>query len=121
MNPAAAFTMLGALAGILGVLLSALARHRSGTVHLETAGQFLLLHAPALLALAALTGTGLVGARTGGLAGATLALGLGLFCGDLASREFLGRALFPMAAPTGGVLLMGGWLLVAVAALLRGA
>jgi uncharacterized membrane protein YgdD (TMEM256/DUF423 family) len=46
-------------------------------------------------------------------------LGLVLFCGDLAMRAFRGSALFPMAAPTGGFVLMAGWALIAVAALLR--
>jgi uncharacterized membrane protein YgdD (TMEM256/DUF423 family) len=43
-----------------------------------------------------------------------------LFCGDLAARDFLGGTLFPMAAPTGGILLMAGWILTGAAALRRG-
>ena len=42
-----------------------------------------------------------------------------LFCGDLSRRAFSGVALFPRAAPTGGILLMLGWLLVGISALLR--
>jgi uncharacterized membrane protein YgdD (TMEM256/DUF423 family) len=45
-----------------------------------------------------------------------MGIGLLLFCGDLACRDFLGQPLFAMAAPTGGTILMGGWLLLAVAA-----
>jgi uncharacterized membrane protein YgdD (TMEM256/DUF423 family) len=45
-------------------------------------------------------------------------LGLTLFCGDLIRRTYAGAALFPMAAPAGGILLMAGWALVALAALL---
>ena len=48
-----------------------------------------------------------------------LVLGLVLFCGDLSRRAFSGMALFPRAAPTGGILLMLGWLLVGISAVLR--
>lgn len=72
----------------------------------------LLAHAPALLAI------GLHGSATSSrltsLAAVTLAAGLILFCGDLAAREFLGDRLFPMAAPAGGILLIAGWLGIAV-------
>jgi CheY-like chemotaxis protein len=39
-----------------------------------------------------------------------------LFCGDFALRALAGRALFPMAAPAGGILLIAGWLAAATAA-----
>jgi GTP-binding protein len=45
---------LGALAGGLGVALAAAAAHVAGPGSAETAARFLLLHAPALLALAAI-------------------------------------------------------------------
>jgi uncharacterized membrane protein YgdD (TMEM256/DUF423 family) len=111
--------VLGALAGLTGVALAAAAAHHSGGAHLETASRFLMLHAPVLLALAALTGTGAVHPGLGRIAGWVVVLGLVLFCGDLAMRAFRGSALFPMAAPTGGFVLMAGWGLIAVAALLR--
>jgi uncharacterized membrane protein YgdD (TMEM256/DUF423 family) len=111
--------VLGALSGFLGVALSAMARHATGAAYLQTVAQFLLFHAPAFLSLAALIGTGLVHERTGTIAGVALLLGLALFCGDLAARDFLSRPLFPWAAPTGGFALMAGWLLILVAALLR--
>ena len=109
----------GALAGFLGVMLSAIARHRPGTVYLETAAQFLLFHAPALIGLAGLLGAGVVRPGIAALAGLGLVVGLGLFCGDLAARDFLDRPLFSMAAPTGGSVLMAGWLLMGVAGLWR--
>ena len=46
-----------------------------------------------------------------------LILALLLFAGDLVMRGELGRSLFPLAAPIGGVGLIGGWLLLAVSAL----
>lgn len=102
------------LAGAAGVALSAAAAHRGGT-NLATAAAMLLAHAPALLAI------GLNGAahssRLVSLAAAALISGLILFCGDLASREFIGDRLFPMAAPAGGMLLIGGWLFIAFSAL----
>lgn len=113
------FIVLGALSGFLGVALSAMARHATSAAYLQTVAQFLLFHAPAFLSLAALVGTGLVHERTGTVAGLALLLGLALFCGDLAARDFLARPLFAWAAPTGGFALMAGWLLILVAALLR--
>jgi uncharacterized membrane protein YgdD (TMEM256/DUF423 family) len=94
---------LGALCGALGVALSAMAAHWEGS---------LLVHAPALMVLAGRQ-FGLL-QREGAW---VLVIGLALFCADIAARAFLGDRLFPMAAPAGGLLLIGGWLLVAVSAL----
>ena len=110
--------VLASLSGLLGVGLSAAAAHITGG-NLTTAAQFLLFHAPALLALAALITAGAVSPMLGQIAGYVLVLGLVLFCGDLSRRAFSGIALFPRAAPTGGIVLMIGWLLVGVSALLR--
>jgi uncharacterized membrane protein YgdD (TMEM256/DUF423 family) len=44
-------------------------------------------------------------------------LGGALFAGDVSARAFLGHRLFPMAAPTGGMILIASWLTVALAAL----
>jgi uncharacterized membrane protein YgdD (TMEM256/DUF423 family) len=41
-----------------------------------------------------------------------------LFSGDIALRALVDHRLFPMAAPSGGTLLIGGWGLLVVAALL---
>lgn len=109
---------LAALSGVLGVGLSAAAAHITGG-NLATAAQFLLFHAPALLALAALIATGAVHPMLGQVAGYVLVLGMILFCGDLSRRAFSGVALFPRAAPTGGILMMLGWVMVGVSALLR--
>ncbi|HEU6441570.1 MAG TPA: DUF423 domain-containing protein [Microvirga sp.] len=106
------------LSGALGVGLSAAAAHITGG-NLTTAAQFLLFHAPGLLALSALIATGSVHPTLAQVAGYVLILGIALFCGDLSRRAFAGVALFPRAAPVGGILLMLGWILVAVSALLR--
>lgn len=103
------------LAGAAGVGLSAMAAHRGGAF-LGTASAMLLANAPALLALGLKQAAG--SNRFLSLAAAMLAAGLILFCGDLAAREFLEQRLFPFAAPAGGLLLIGGWLLVAASAVL---
>jgi uncharacterized membrane protein YgdD (TMEM256/DUF423 family) len=110
--------VLAALSGLLGVALSAAAAHVTGGGSLTTAAQFLLFHAPALLALIALGAYGTLDAKLARLAGFVLILGLILFCGDLSRRALSGVALAPMAAPAGGILLMIGWGLIGAAGLL---
>jgi uncharacterized membrane protein YgdD (TMEM256/DUF423 family) len=104
--------LLGGLSGAAGVSLSAAAAHIGGA-YVGTAATMLLMHAPALLAIGLLPAN-----RTLRIAAYILAAGLLLFCGDLLARDFLGSPLFPFAAPTGGMLLIAGWLVVALAALM---
>lgn len=113
-----AIVVLGGLAGLAGVALSALAAHVAGPGNLDTAARFLLVHAPALIALAAAMRTGLCHRLPGRLAAAALVLGLILFCGDLTVRTLYGIAPLRLAAPVGGVLLMAGWLMVTLGAIL---
>ena len=101
----------GGLCGALGVALSAAAAHAGGD-NLDTAASFLLMHAPAFLAIGLLQGGRLQ--RAGGL---ILLSGLLIFAGDLLARHYIGARLFPMAAPAGGVLMILGWLSVAVSAI----
>ncbi len=108
---------LGCLAGLLGVAASAAAAHIAGADSLKTAAQFLLFHAPAILAIVGLAAAGSVRPLLARIAGLLLVAGLCLFCGDLALRVLAGVPLFPMAAPTGGFALMAGWLAAAVAIL----
>jgi len=110
---------LGALAGVLGVAFSAMATHLTGAGTLEVSASFLLFHAAALVGIAALILGGHVGRRAALLAGWVLVVGLALFSGDLALRALAGQPLFSNAAPTGGVLLMLGWIGVGVAAFVR--
>ena len=111
-----ALVALACLAGGLGVAASAAAAHIPGADSLKTAAQFLLFHAPAILALAGLAAAGLTHAIAARIAAWALVLGLALFSGDLALRALAGQPLFPMAAPSGGILLMAGWTLGAIAA-----
>jgi uncharacterized membrane protein YgdD (TMEM256/DUF423 family) len=111
--------VLAGLSGLLGVALSAAAAHLTEGGSLLIAAQFLLFHAPALLALMALIRAGAVEPRLARLAAALFVIGLTLFCGDLARRALAGVPLAPMAAPTGGVVLMIGWVLVGAAGILH--
>jgi uncharacterized membrane protein YgdD (TMEM256/DUF423 family) len=112
-----ALAALACLAGLLGVALSAAAAHIPGADSLKTAAQFLLFHAPAILALVGFGASGLAWAGLARVAAGLLVLGLILFCGDLAVRTWLQHPLFPMAAPIGGFALMGGWLIGILGAL----
>nr|WP_210383333.1 DUF423 domain-containing protein [Methylobacterium organophilum] len=102
---------------MLGVALSAAAAHIPGADSLKTAAQFLLFHAPAILALVGFGASGLARAGLARVAAGLLVAGLILFCGDLSVRAWLQHALFPMAAPTGGFALMAGWLVGILCAL----
>jgi uncharacterized membrane protein YgdD (TMEM256/DUF423 family) len=108
--------LLAALMGAAAVALWALAAHRGGP-NAATAAQMLLLHAAVVPALTACRKLGLIGDRLASLGASAIILGAVLFSGDIAARAFLGFGLFPMAAPAGGLLLIAGWLLAAVAAL----
>jgi uncharacterized membrane protein YgdD (TMEM256/DUF423 family) len=85
---------------------------------LHTAANFLMLHAAATLAVC---GIALAVPQRGiwflGAAGLFLSGSL-LFGGDLSARALAETRLFPMAAPLGGTLLIFGWALVTLAALI---
>lgn len=110
MIPDRLLVLAAGLCGAAGVALSAVAAHAGGA-HVATAASFLLMHAPALL-VAGLLGRGSV-LHSGCL---VLLVGVVLFSGDLLARDFLGARLFPFAAPLGGLLMIGGWLTMAVSA-----
>lgn len=101
------------LSGLLGVLFSAAGRHMADE-GLGIAGTILLVHAPALLALGLRDGERRLAPSAVPI---VLIVGLVLFCGDLASRAFLGDRLFPFAAPGGGMALIAGWAGLALAGL----
>jgi uncharacterized membrane protein YgdD (TMEM256/DUF423 family) len=108
------FTAIGGLMGAAGVALSAAAAHRAGEPNLGVAANFLMFHAPVFLAV------GLIGApKFLRLAASVLLVGVLLFSGDLLARVFLGDRLFPFAAPSGGVLMIAGWLLIAGSAFVK--
>jgi len=118
--------ILGALAGLTGVALAAAGAHafapRAGPAGMETlrsATNLQLIHALALVlsgvwAERATTRRPLIHA-----AGLCFALGIVGFSGAIHALVLAGIRL-PAIAPTGGTLLMLGWLLVGLAALRRG-
>jgi uncharacterized membrane protein YgdD (TMEM256/DUF423 family) len=76
----------------------------------------LLFHATAILGAVALAERAIVDIRIGIAAAFGFVIAASLFAGDLTLRQYAGHSLFPMAAPTGGTLLIASWLALAVAA-----
>jgi uncharacterized membrane protein YgdD (TMEM256/DUF423 family) len=110
---------LGAIAGLGAVALAAVAAHagldEARVEMLRQGVQMQGWHALALLF------TGLWaprGGRLAQLAGAVFVIGLVLFCAGVYSIALAGIRL-PSVAPTGGTILMLGWLLLAISALRR--
>lgn len=109
-------TMLfGGLLGGLGVMLAAAASHISDAHLLSNASTMALAHAPVLIAIS----LGWEKLPTAFPASLTMMVGCTLFIGDLLTRQFLGTALFPFAAPLGGFIMLKSWFILAVSALLK--
>ena len=106
-----AFQFIGGICGATGVAAYAASTH-GNSAHLGTVAPFLLLHAAAFLALACLV----VSNKVAMLGGYVILVGLALFTGDLLARDFAGDRLFAYAAPTGGSLMILGWLAVSLSA-----
>jgi uncharacterized membrane protein YgdD (TMEM256/DUF423 family) len=107
------------LAGIMGadgVILAAASAHQAEASRLSAASSMLLFHACAVLATVVLAERALIHARIGIAAAIGFVVAAALFAGDLTLRQYAGHGLFPMAAPTGGTLLIASWLTLAVAA-----
>jgi uncharacterized membrane protein YgdD (TMEM256/DUF423 family) len=105
------------LMGAAGVSLAAVAAHKTGGTLLLSASSMLLFHAPAALLAILLADRQIVHPRLGLTAGCSFVAGATLFSGDLTMLQFLGHRLFPMAAPSGGTLMILSWLLLAIAAI----
>jgi uncharacterized membrane protein YgdD (TMEM256/DUF423 family) len=118
-------TILIALAGLMGaggVILAAAGAHMAPGAGLDSAAYMLLFHAAAVLGGAALVQQSALLRPWGLIVLAAWVLGAVLFSGDIALRVFAGHRLFPMAAPTGGIILIAAWLaltITAVTVLLR--
>ena len=114
MQALAALAVYAGLAGAAGVALAAAGAHGEGYAALTPAALFLLMHATAALALAALATRA---SHPGGflLAALILLVGVSLFSGDIAARTLWGHRLFPMAAPIGGSTMIVGWLVLSAA------
>ena len=108
--------VLAGAMGADGVILAAASAHQADASRLASASSMLLFHACAVLATVTLAERGLIHARIGFGAAIGFVIASVLFAGDLALRQYAGHGLFPMAAPTGGTLLIASWLALAVAA-----
>jgi uncharacterized membrane protein YgdD (TMEM256/DUF423 family) len=119
MMPSRLFRILIILAGIMGadgVVLAAASAHQADAARLASASSMLLFHSSAVLAAVALAERGVIHLRIGIAAGFGFVIAAALFAGDLTLRQYAGHSLFPMAAPTGGTLLIVSWLVLALAA-----
>jgi uncharacterized membrane protein YgdD (TMEM256/DUF423 family) len=119
--------VLGGVAGCTAVAMAALTAHAlpqrldaRALAAVQSAVQINAWHAIALILTALwLARVGGAAFLFGNLAGGAFALGTVLFCGAVYAHDIGGVRLGPVA-PTGGVLLMAGWLLLALSALLPG-
>jgi len=102
----AALTAWAGLMGACGVAAAAVSAHAAGAAKMADVALVLLVHAAALLALTQRPG------RLFAAAACVMALGAALFAADVSLSALRGARLFPMAAPTGGTLLILSWLLV---------
>ncbi len=108
--------VLAAIMGADGVILAAASAHGADASRLASASSMLLFHATAVLVAIALAERDLIHAKIGIAAAFGFVVAAALFAGDLTLRQYAGHGLFPMAAPTGGTLLIASWLALAVAA-----
>ena len=115
---ASALLIFAGLMGAAGVVLAAASAHGAPGTGLDSAGYLLLLHAAAVIGSVALLHQSMLSRVAGLIALSGFALGATLFAADVAARAYLGSRLFPMAAPTGGTILIASWLVLSIAALL---
>jgi uncharacterized membrane protein YgdD (TMEM256/DUF423 family) len=108
--------VLAAVMGADGIMLAAASAHQPDATRLASASSMLLFHALAVLAAVALAERGVIHIRIGLAAAWGFVIASALFAGDLTMRQYAGHGLFPMAAPTGGTLLIVSWIALAVAA-----
>ena len=116
LRPFRILVILAAVMGGDGVLLAAASAHQADATRLAAASSMLLFHATAVLAVVALAERGVIHARIGTAAAFGFVVAAALFAGDLSLRQYAGHGLFPMAAPSGGTLLIVSWLGLALAA-----
>jgi uncharacterized membrane protein YgdD (TMEM256/DUF423 family) len=108
--------LLAGLMGAGGVMIAAADAHAAPGAGLAAAAYMLLFHAAALVGGAALLQQGVLWRPLTLAVLAAWIIGATLFSGDVALRAFAGHRLFPMAAPSGGIILIAAWLGLAAAA-----
>lgn len=117
MTEAKIHLVLAALMGLAGVGLLAAAAHVTGTSNVQTAGQMLMFHATLVFGATVARKAGFLVDVVARIALSLIIAGVALFSADLSRRGFASEALFPRAAPIGGFLMLGGWLMLALSAL----
>jgi uncharacterized membrane protein YgdD (TMEM256/DUF423 family) len=115
--PLTVFIVLAGLMGAGGIILAAAGAHRAPGAGLDNAAYMLLFHAAAVLSGSALVQQGLLWRPLMTIVLAAWVLGAVLFSSDIALRAFAGHRLFPMAAPAGGIILIGAWIGLTAAAI----
>ena len=109
--------MAAALLGLTAVALGAVAAHAVADAQaaqaLERASLYQLIHALAILYASALPGQAALLARI------LLLAGIVLFCGSIELKYLFAVTQATAIAPTGGVALMLGWLMLGVSTLTR--
>ena len=108
---------LAGLWGLAGVIMLAMGSHPPQTGILATGGQFLLFHAPAVMAVANQRRFGGVYKRA---ALALLLAGSGLFAVEVVFHAAARSPALTLLAPIGGGAAMLGWLCVAIGAVRAG-
>jgi uncharacterized membrane protein YgdD (TMEM256/DUF423 family) len=111
--------LIAGLMGAAGVALAAAGAHAVPGAGLDSAAHMLLFHAAAVLAGAAVIATGLAWRPMAVVGVAGLVLGASLFSGDISLRALTGHRIFPMAAPSGGIVMIVSWIVLAGSAAAR--
>lgn len=104
---------LAGLMGAAGVLVAAAGSHIGGGDLARTSSEFLMIHAVAVIAAGAVA-LGRPSALLG-IAMGLLTVGAILFGGELALAGLADWRPLPLAAPTGGMCLIAGWLALSMA------
>src|SRR5262249_6350383 len=106
------FLIIAGVFGAAGIALSAAGAHAAPSAVLPSANNTLLFQELSILRGIAILLKGMLSRQLALIALAAWALGTVLFSADVALRAFVGQRLFPMAAPTGGIILILAWLVL---------
>lgn len=105
----------GALFGAAGLAALSAGAHVDSGGNYTTAGWMLMVHAGPVVFLGTVAPFTTVWRR---LVLLFMIAGTVIFAGDVSYRTYAGESLFPMAAPTGGTLLILAWIALALVLLL---
>ena len=108
-----AFVGIAGLLGAGGVAVGAAGAHLGGGDLSRTSSGFLIMHAAALVAAAGFAPSAGRGSALLAAAMGLIAAGAALFGGELAMAALFDWRPVPLAAPVGGLCLIGGWLCLA--------